>query len=181
MNADPWLMAAAAALLVFWTLGAHNRLVSLRNAIIAAWLQVDEPLRRRAAAIEALLGPLRTMLPDEQPSLDAVAEAQAQVQATADALRARPALAPRAAALAAAEATLAPAVARLLALLEQHTALPAAAALAPQVAVLHDVGQRLVFARQLFNDAVRQYNQAARQFPTRLLSRLFGFDEAGVL
>ena len=49
------------------------------------------------------------------------------------------------------------------------------------VAALRDATQRMVFARQLFNDAVGSYNAAARQFPTRLLSALFGFGAAGML
>ena len=50
LSTQQLLLIAAAALLVFWGLGAHNRLVALRNGIIAAWTQVDEPLQRRAAA-----------------------------------------------------------------------------------------------------------------------------------
>ena len=41
--------------------------------------------------------------------------------------------------------------------------------------------QRLGFARQLFNDAVRHHNEAVQQFPTRLLAGLFGFGLAGPL
>ena len=70
---------------------------------------------------------------------------------------------------------------RLLALLDQRSDLAAADDLAPHVAALRDASQRLAFARQLFNDAVGGYNEAARQFPTRLLSSLFGFGAAGTL
>ena len=181
MSTQQLLLIAAAALLLSWALGAHNRLVALRNAIIAAWAQVDEPLKRRAAALTALVAGLRQHLPDESSALDAALAAQAQLQAAADALGARPALAPRASALSAAEATLSAALSRLLALLEQRSGLAGADDLAPHVAALRDAAQRLAFARQLFNDAVRQYNDAAHQFPTRLLARLFGFGAAGAL
>jgi LemA protein len=175
------LLVAAAALLVFWALGAHNRLVALRNAIIGAWAQVDEPLKRRAAALAALVAGLRQHLPDESSALDAALAAQAQLQSAADALGARPALAPRAAGLATAESALAAALARLLALLDQRRELAAADDLAPHLSALRDAAQRLVFARQLFNDAVRNYNDAVHQFPTRLLAGLFGFGSAGLL
>ena len=49
------------------------------------------------------------------------------------------------------------------------------------LAALHESAERMGFARQLFNDAVRGYNDAVRQFPTRLLSGLFGFGSAGTL
>jgi LemA protein len=175
------LLIAAAALLVFWMLGAHNRLVELRNAIIGAWTQLDEPLQRRAAALAPLVAALRSHLPDEQGALDAVLAAQSQLQPAAAALRARPALAPRAAALAGAEASLQAALSRLLALLEQRSDLAAADDLAPHLDAMRDATQRLAFARQLFNDAVGRYNEAVRQFPTRLLSGLFGFGAAGTL
>lgn len=181
MSAQQLLLVAAAALLVFWMLGAHNRLVALRNTIVAAWAQVDEPLRRRAAALAALVAGLRGHLPDESATLDAALAAQSRLQAAADALAARPALAPRAAALAAAESALAATLSRLLALLEQRRELAAADDLAPHLATLRDAAQRLVFARQLFNDAVRSYNEAARQFPTRVVAGLFGFGAAGTL
>lgn len=181
VSTEQIVLVAVAVLLVFWTLGAHNRLVELRNQIIAAWDQVDEPLQRRAAALTPLVTGLRAHFPDEQGALDAVQVALAQVQAGADGLRARPALAPRAAVLATAESALSSALSRLLALVEQRSSLGADATLAPHVAALREATQRLGFARQLFNDAVVAYNAAARQFPTRLLSRLFGFSAAGTL
>jgi LemA protein len=181
LSTQQLLLVAAAALLVFWMLGAHNRLVALRNTIIAAWAQVDEPLQRRSAALLPLVAALRSHLSDEAGALDAVLAAQSQLQSAADALRARPAQAPRAAAMVAAEATLQAALSRLLALLEQRRDLADAADLAPHVAALGDSSQRLAFTRQLFNDAVVSYNEAAHQFPTRLLSSLFGFGAAGTL
>jgi LemA protein len=172
MSTEQLLLVAGAALLVFWTLGAYNRLQSLRNLIIDAWAQFDEPLQRRSQALAALLD----RLPDDEAGTPAaLADAQAQLKAAADALRRRPASAPRAAALSAAEAALAPPLARLLLQLEQR---PLAEAAEP-LAALHDANQRMGFARQLFNDAVRGYNAAVRQFPTRLLSGLFGFGSAG--
>ena len=72
MSTGQMVVVALAALLVFWTLGAYNRLVELRNQIIAAWAQVDEPLQRRAAAVTPLVSGLRMHLPDEQGALDAV-------------------------------------------------------------------------------------------------------------
>jgi LemA protein len=181
LSTQQLLLIAGAALLVFWMLGAHNRLVALRNEIIAAWAQVDEPLQRRGAALLALVEVLRGHFSEEHGALDALQAAQAQVQAAADALRLRPALAPRAAALAGAEATLQAALARVLALLEQRASLAAGDELAPQLAALRDTAQRMAFARQLFNDTAGRYNEAARQFPTRLMSSLFGFGVAGTL
>ena len=181
MSTQQLLLIAAAALLLFWGLGAYNRLVALRNAIFSAWAQLHEPLQQRAAALAALAAGLHRHLPDEGAAVDAALAAQSQVQAAADALGARPTLAPRAKALAAAESVLAAAVSDLLALLEQRNDVATEDDLAPHLAALRDAAQRLGFARQLFNDAVGRYNEAAHQFPTRLLAGVFGFGAAGTL
>ena len=180
MTTQQWLLIALAALAVFWALGAHNRLVALRNAIVGACAQLDEPLQRRAAALRALVEALRTALPDEGSAFDAVEATQARLLAAADTLRARPALAANAAAFSAAEAASRAAQARVLALLEQHRE-RAGDGLAPQLASLREAEQRLDFARQLFNEAVRRHNEAVRQFPARLLAALLGFAAAGTL
>jgi LemA protein len=181
MSGEQLWVIGVAALLLFWLLGAYNRLVALRNAIAAAWAQVDAALQRRGAAIAALVSGLRTRIPEEQGALDAVLLAQAGVQGAADALRPRPALAERAHLLVLSETTLSAALARLLALLDQQPALCQDDTLAPHLAALQDSTPRLAFARQLFSDAAKVYNDAARQFPTRLLAQLFGFGPAGEL
>jgi LemA protein len=193
VSVEQVLGSGVAALLFFWALGAHNRVVALRNAIAAAWQQVDAALQQRAEALAALLSGLRLHLPQGQDILDAVLVAQARVQsaadtmrarpthAAADTMRARPTHAAHAEALVRADVSLADALADLWALLDAHPSLREDEALAQRLAAWHDTQPRLAFARQLFNDAARVYNDAARQFPTRLLSRLFGFAPAGEL
>lgn len=175
------VILVSAALVVFWMVGAYNRLVELRNALADAWSLADEVLKKRAAAGEALAAALREPLAAEQGSLDALATAQQQVRKAADALAARPVDAARAADFVAAEAQMSSATARVISLLEQHPALKSAEHCAPHAAVLADSAQRLAFARQRFNDAAEVYNAAVRQVPTRALARLYGFGTAGRL
>lgn len=171
----------AAALVVFWMVGAYNRLVALRNAIGDAWKMVDDVLAKRGVAIEPLVAALREPLAAEQGALDALQAAARQARAAADALGANPVKAECAADVLAAEAQMASAASRVLALLEQQPSLKVSPGVAEHVAVLAESPQRLAFARQLFNDAAQDYNAAARQFPTRLLTRLYGFGTAGRL
>jgi LemA protein len=171
----------AAAVTVFWMVGAYNRLVALRNDIGAAWQHVDEALKRRAEAVAALVAALREPLAAEQGALDALLHADRLVGSAAEALGGRPVMATLAAALVTAESAMASALARVLSLVEQSTALRTHDTVAPQLAVLADSAKRLPFARQLFNEAAQAYNAAARQFPTRLLTRLYGFGTAGRL
>jgi LemA protein len=170
------------AVLVFWMVGAYNRLVALRNAIGAAWAQVDEQLQRRHGLLQSLLEALRTPLAEEAEALEAMQGALLQLQAAAEAVRARPVVASPTAVLLTAEEVLGGATARLLALLEHH---PALRDETPEVAqplqALKELEPRLTFARQLFNEAAQAYNGAARQFPTSLLTRMYGFGTAGRL
>ena len=172
---------AGAAVLVFWMVGGYNRLVALRTGLGAAYAQVDELLQRRGAAVQALVAGLRGPLTSEGSALDALLAAQAQVASAAEALRSRPVMASHAATLLAAESSMTSSASRVLALVEQHPALLAAPDIAAPLATLRELPPRLGFARQLYNDAAATYNAAARQFPTRLLTRLYGFGTAGRL
>jgi LemA protein len=181
MSQGQLLTLLGAAVLVFWMVGAYNRLVRLRFAIGAAWAQIDTQLQRRAQALPGLVAALQAPLAAERPTLESVGAAQQQVLEAASVLRAAPVRAESATALLAALAQLDSTLTRLLALLDQQPALRGEPVVAAGLRELHDVNQRLPFARQLFNDAVQPYNEAARQFPTRLLTRLYRFGTAGRL
>ena len=181
MSGVQWGLLAAAVVLLFWGVGAYNRLVGLRNAVGGAWLQLDEALQQRADVVPPLVAALREGLVGEGAALDALLTAQAQVAAAADALRPRPVRAEAASALVRAESLMVAASARVLALLDVHPELRDDPAVAPQALLLRQVEPRLVFRRQRFNAEVHAYNDAVRQWPTRLLARLYGFGTAGRL
>lgn len=170
-----------AAVLVFWMVGAYNRLVALRGAIGSAWAQVDELLSRRRESVVPLLIALREPLGGEHDALDGLLAAQAQVQAAADAVRARVISPPNVAALAAAEGVLVSALARLRARVDHDEPLRQGPDIGERLRELHELDQRLAFARQAFNAAGQAYDEALRQFPTRLLRPLFAFEAAGRL
>ena len=177
----PWLWIAAGAVLGLWTLGAHNRITALRAAVLAAWSQVDNTLTARAQALASILAAVAQPLASETAALDAVASAQAQVVVAADALRRRPVAQDTVADLSKADAVLSAVLVRLLALLDQHPALLADETLKTPLKALKDLPPRLLFARQMFNEAGVAYNHATRQFPTRLLTSLLRFGQAGKL
>jgi LemA protein len=172
---------AGAAILVFWMVGAYNRLVALRSAIVSAWLLVDEVLKKRGDAVRTLVAALREPLAGEQGALDALLAAEKQLRRAADALGARPLAAALASALVGVEPALASAASRVLALLDQHAELRSRDDIAPAAAVLRDTAARLAFTRQLFNEAALAYDRAVQQFPTNLLARIYRFAPAGRL
>ena len=182
MDSSAWTAFGFAAVLGFWVLGAYNRLVSLRNAVAAAWAQADEAQRRRGEGTEQIVAALRAPLADEQGALDALWAAQASSARAAGALSARPLVAANTLAWAEAERRLGAAAARVFALADgQAGALAADAALAAARAAWAEGEERLRFARQLYNDAAAAYDAALALFPTSLLSRAFGFRAAGRL
>jgi LemA protein len=181
MSSTMLWIAALLALLFFWMLGAYNRVVALRSPIIAAWAQLETVLQARRQALASLLVAAEPRLGAERAALEAVIAAQAQLGQAADVLRPRPARADAVAALAQAEAALAPALARLASLIEQQPDWCEDTGLAGSLQTLKELVPRWQFARQVFNDASRAYNEAVEQFPTRLLSGIFKFGRAGTL
>lgn len=168
------LKLGAAAVLLFWVVGAYNRLTRLRGAVGSAWSQIDELLARRATVIDTLGSALREPLADEATTLAALALAEQHQRSAALAVRARPAHAEALMAWVVAEAELASPLARLQALLEQRPDLAGSEQVQPWHQQLTEFGPRLSYARQAFSEAARVYSGALEEFPTRWVARLFG-------
>lgn len=172
---------ALLAVLGLWMLGAHNRVTALRAAVLAAWAPVDQALGLRGQALAKLLAAAAVPLASEGAALEAVAQAQAQVAAAQDLVRRRPVMQQAVADLSKADAVLAAVTVRLLSLMDQHPALRADDSVRQSLAQLKDLPAQLAFARQMFNQAGAAYNEATRQFPTRLLRSVLRFGDAGRL
>jgi len=179
MAAEQLAALVVAAVLVFWMLGAYNRLVALRTAIGQAWGKVEQALRERGETVTPLVTALREPLAAEHGALDALLAAQLQsLQATA-ALAAGTLAAGATAPWVAAEGALTAAASRVFALLDQDAELRTQEPVSSLVAAWRALEPRLAFRRQSFNEAAFTYNAALEQFPTRLLVPLFGFSRAG--
>ena len=176
-NLWPWL--ALLALLSFWMLGAYNRLVALRAAILSAWSGVDQLVKTRSQVVLALLAAVVDRLHGEEAAVAAADQAQSAVQQALAGVGLRLAETSAVAALAEADSALAGRLARLVALAEQQSALRADPSVSAPLLALRELEPQLGFARQQFNDAGTRYNLALVQFPTRLLQAVFGFNLAG--
>jgi len=172
---------AVAAVLVFWAVGAYNRLVSLRNDISKAFVPVDVQIRQRHLLLEQWVDALRPLLEHRPQVLDAVLAACGQLQAACDVVRARPSAARPMASLRLAEETLADARARLKAELPAKPEMLAGPDMAVFGEELSAADSTLGFARRQFNEATQNYNDALDQFPTWLIAGLFRFRGAGTL
>ncbi|MEP7058151.1 MAG: LemA family protein [Caldimonas sp.] len=167
-----WL---AAAVLLFWSVGAYNRLVGLRNAIVRSFVPVDEQFGTRHALLEQQLDAVGGTLSHAAARVDALRAAALQADTARAHAKAHPGAPGAIRSLCLADEILAEARARL-----PVQAVPGID-LADLNARLALADTALAFARGQFNAAVLDYNRAVEQIPTRLIAALFGFGPAGTL
>lgn len=175
MSVSTLVSIALVAMLVFWFVGAYNRLVRLKNIIANAFAQIDVQLKRRHDLIPNLVEAARKYLQHESATLEAVIAARNQARRASDAVRARPAQAGAIVELAAAEQALDGSLGRLFALSEAYPELKADQTIRELSEALTSTENKVAFSRQAYNDAVLDYNDAQGQFPALLVARLFGF------
>lgn len=181
MSTPQIVALAVAALAVFWAIGAYNRLVRLRNAIANAYAQIDVQLKRRHDLIPNIVEVARRYLQHEQETLERVSAARGQARAAADIARSQPTAAGALGSLALAEGVLDGAMSKLMAVVEAYPDLKADAQMRELSEELTSTENKVAFARQLFNDAVLDYNNAAQQVPTNIVAAIGGFHQAAML
>lgn len=167
--------------LALFGVAVYNRLVRLRNGMGNAFAQIDVQLKRRHDLIPNLVEAARKYMQHERETLEAVISARNAAQAAAGTARRNPAADGALTALAAAEGTLGGTLARLMAVAEAYPELKADQTIRDLGEELSSTENRVGFARQAFNDAVLDYNNAAAQFPANLVAGLFGFGPAAML
>lgn len=176
-----WL-AAALAVLLFWSLGAYNRLVRLRAQVINRFAAVDQRmaqaldwLAEAAAADDAGATPVVDRAgrgagsPAARAGLQAVA---VQFEVALRVARRQPLDAGAMAALQAAHATVHAVWERCSAPQWHTTTLQRG---------WQDSSRDVHEAQAGYNTAVQDYNAAIAQFPASVLAYLFGFAPAGPL
>jgi LemA protein len=190
----------AAALLLFWGVGAYNRLVRLRSEALRSFGVLSPLLQRCADLVLAtvIVAPVSAPAtsPETSPSSaesgaptdqapemlrlaspwTGVQGAATQFMASLAVARTKPLDADAMAALSAAGVVLRMAWQRMAAECATLTGTPL-----PQVAVWDDLSRHTDEATVHFTQAVQDYNAAIGQFPALLLAWLVGFRQAQVL
>jgi len=175
MTLTQWALIGAVLLLLFWAVGAYNRLIRLRNAIANAFGQIDVQLKRRHDLVPNLVAVAKRYLEHEAQTLEAVVAARARAQGAEQAVAANPLNPAAMGALAVAEQALGGALGRLMALVEAYPELKADENLRQLSEELTSTENRIGFSRQAYNDTVLAFNDAAQQFPAVIVARLCGF------
>lgn len=173
-----------AAVLLFWTVGAYNRLMRLRAEAKSAFDAVDAEITRQIDLVRRELpGPEATQpapLDGEPLSFWAGLHAAAsQFAALLVAVRSKPLDPEGMDALGAAQNVLVTAWERAV----REDAHDMAGPRLPESVLTRreQLALQTHGATEQFNQAVARYNQAIRQFPAVLLAWLFGFKPAGPL
>jgi LemA protein len=169
------------AVVVFWAVGAYNRLVSLRNRFRNAFAQIDVQLKRRYDLIPNLVETAKAYMKHERETLENVIKARNSAVTANAAASADPGSASAIQGLVAAEGALSGALSRLFALAEAYPDLKANQNMMQLTEELTGTENKIAFARQAFNDAVMSYNTSSQQFPTNVIAGMFSFAPAELL
>ena len=170
-----WIAAAVA---LFWAVGAYNRLVRLRGEANASFAALDAELTRQVQLVAKLLPegeePPASMFDGQEDSFwSGLKGASLQLEAALASARARPLEPERIAALASAQSVLATAWERA----ERDDAHDLAGPRLPDTltATRSHVTAQCIAGAGRFTEAVERYNAGIAQFPAVLLAWLFGF------
>ncbi|HVL98502.1 MAG TPA: LemA family protein [Egibacteraceae bacterium] len=143
---------------------AYNGLVALRNAVENAWASIDVQLKRRYDLIPNLVETVKGYASHERETLDAVTRARAAAMA-----------ADNAADQARAENELSQALFNLRAVAEAYPDLKANRNFQQLQDELTNTEDRIAFARQGYNDAVRRYDTRRQSIPFNVVAALGSF------
>ena len=175
MSTTEIIWGVFAAAILFWIVGAYNRLVRLRGEIVRRFPPVDEQFGLRATLLQQQIEALAPVLPGAAPRIEVLRAACQQLEAACAHARQHPGATGAITSLRLADDILSEARARL----------PVQSAAGLDLSVLNAQlsasDATLAFARRHFNEAIVGYNAAVRQFPTVLIVGLFGFRSAGTL
>jgi LemA protein len=167
------LVVAIVVAPVALAIAVYNRLVVKRNAYRNAYSQIDVQLKRRHDLVPNLVETAKGYLGHERATLEAVIAARGGARTAALRGAGRPGDPAAMQQLSAAEGALSGALSRLVAVAEAYPDLKADATMAGLTEELTSTENRIGFARQAFNDAVMDYNNARETYPGALLAASF--------
>ena len=150
-----FIIIGALVLLVVFAVGQYNRLVRLNIQVDEAFAQIEVQLKRRADLIPNLVETVKGYAAHEQSTFDAVVAARAKSTSASSV-----------ADVAAADGALTNALRGLLAVAEAYPDLKASSNFLSLQEELSTTENKVAFARQFYNDNVRNLNTAVKTIPT---------------
>lgn len=154
----------------------YNSLVAMDEQVIGAWAQVQNVYQRRADLIPNLVETVKGYSIHERETLEAVIQARAkatQPQINAGNVLENPQQFQQ---FEQAQSQLSSALSRLMVVVERYPDLKANVNFIRLQDELAGTENRIAVERRRYIEAVRNYNQTVRSFPTNLLAGMFGFE-----
>ena len=150
---------AVVGLLALFFIAQYNRLIRLNIAVDESFAQIEVQLKRRTDLIPNLVETVKGYAKHEQSTFDAVVAARAKAT-TASGV----------ADVAAADGMLTQALRGLLAVAEAYPDLTASTNFLSLQEELSTTENKVAFARQFYNDNVRNLNTAVKTIPTNFFA-----------
>jgi LemA protein len=166
----------AVGMLVVWGISSYNNMISLDQAVVQQWSQVENQYQRRADLIPNLVNTVKGYADFEKEVLTKVTEARARVSQfniTPEVLNDPQAFAK----FQSLQGELSGALSRLLVTVENYPQLKANENFLQLQAQLEGTENRISVERKKFNEVVQSYNTTIKRFPASMLAGIFGFGE----
>lgn len=164
-----------AILLVVSLMGSYNNLVKIDEKVTATWAEVETQYQRRADLIPNLINTVKGQANFERDTLTQVIEARSK--ATSTTIDPTNMTQEQLNQFQQSQNEVGSALSRLLVTVERYPELRANEGFLNLQAQLEGTENRITLARNKFNEVTRDYNQQVRQFPTKLIAMIFGFDD----
>ncbi len=155
------VLILSAALLGFWIVSIRNGLVAKEEDVDAKWAQIDNQLKLRSEKIPNLVNIVKGYSKHESEVFQMITDARAKIAGAQSSVSQR----------AKAEEELSGAMSRLLVISESNPELKADRNFTALMDEWAGVSNRIGVARRDYNEAVRKFNTAIKQFP----NSAFGF------
>ena len=159
-----WIILGLVALVLLFLVVLYNRLIRLRNGAQNAWAQVDVQLRRRHDLIPNLVETVKGYAAHERGTFDEVTQARTAAQNAQGPAAQGPA-----------ENILSQALGKLFAVAEAYPQLRATENFQQLQAQLAETEDKIQASRQVYNNAVLNYNNAIQTVPSNIVAGALGF------
>ena len=152
-------------ILIIYVLSTYNKLVKMRNRVENQSSQIDVELKRRFDLIPNLVEIVKGAAQHEKSVLEDVIKARSNYLAAGDTTTAA----------LEADSLLNNALSRLFALMENYPEIRANENFQSLQSELSNIEQKIVYARQFYNDAVLKLNDQIDLFPSNIVAAMWNF------
>ncbi len=164
-----YVLAALAAVLLFWGVMTFNGLVRRRNMVAEGWSGIEAQLKRRADLIPNLVETVKGYAAHERGTLDELTKLRSSAQqAPSGDVQAR----------AETERQITAMIGRVMAVAEAYPDLKASANFQSLQQDIGEIENEIQLARRYYNGTVRDFNVMIEQVPSNLIAAWFAFKQA---